>query len=240
MGWLRRRTPWLAIAGLLVLVVGAATGSALTAPSHPPVEAASTPLQPVALPTLPTTTEPVPASTTLVPPPVVVPGPTGSTPPTIVEGSACQPSRFAVVLATDKTRYQAGETVQITMSVRNDGPTCTGSDAASSSGPCGLGRATASGESGQEVWDSDGNPYGDETSCPAIGFQPVPSGWSTTVQFSWTQDECTAGASLGPPQTNPECPQTQVAPGTYSLVGNWAPTFDGASHSEPDDVTITQ
>jgi len=242
MRWLRRRTPWVAVGGLLLLVVGAATGSAMTAPSRPRVVPASAPLQPVVLPTVPTTTEPLPASTTPEPLPAEVPSPTGSAPPTsIVQGPACQPSQFMVVLTTNKTTYVTGETVQITMSVRNVGPTCGGTGAASS-GPCGLGSATASNASGQEVWDSDGNPYGDVYSCPSIGFQSVPAGWSTTVQLSWTQDECVAGAFVGPPQTNPQCPQTQVAPGTYSLVGDWNETLTvGAlSRSQPVTITITK
>jgi len=181
----------------------------------------------------------LPASTTPEPPRAEVTTTTGSTPPTtIVQAAACLPSQFAVVLATDHATYQTGHTVQITMSVRNDGPTCRGLDAASS-GACGLGRLTASGESGQEVWDSDGNPYGDSYACPDIGFQSVHAGWSTTVQFSWTQDECVSGASQGPPQTNPECPQTQVAPGTYSLVGFWNETLTVGAESQSHPVTIT-
>ena len=133
----------------------------------------------------------------------------------------------------------AGETVQITMSVKNEGLTCTGAGAASS-GPCGLGSVTASNVSGQQVWDSDGNPLGDVYSCPSIGFQSVPSGWSTTVEFSWSQVQCASGASVGPPQTNPECPQTQVSPGTYSLVGMWNATLETPADSLPDDITITQ
>lgn len=237
----RRFVPWASVGGLLLLVAGAATGSALTAPSHPPVVAAST-QPPGALPSLPTGTEPVPASTSPVPPPVVVPSPTTPLPPsgvtttTTVQAAACQASQFDVVLATDKTTYQTGETVQITMSVKNDGPTCGGTDAAFS-GPCGLGMVTATNASGQEAWDSDGNPNGDVYSCPSIGFQQVPADWSTTVQFSWTQDDCVPGASVGPPQTNPQCPQTQVAPGTYSLVGGWN-VGNSESQSPPVSITI--
>jgi hypothetical protein len=241
---MRRLMPWISVGGLILLVGGAATASALTEPSHGSVATSGVPQQPVALPILSTGTEPVPASTTPEPPPVQASVPTSSPPSSeatsttpSVQAAACQGSQFLGVLATDKATYQTGETVQITLSVKNSGPTCAGLESAST-GPCGLGNVTATNAAGQDVWDADASASGLPIPCPAILIQPVAAGWSTTVQLSWTQDQCTAGYSPGPPPTNPRCPQSQVAPGPYSLVGQWNGT-SGNDESQTQRVTIT-
>ncbi|MGH9917558.1 MAG: hypothetical protein ACRD6W_01595 [Nitrososphaerales archaeon] len=138
-------------------------------------------------------------------------------------------------LSTDKSTYSTGETVHITLTITNIGPACAGAEL---SGACNDG-ASATNESGQEVWDSDASPDGvSVTSCPAEVIKSIPSGWTDSDQLAWTQDRCVSLAPTVPtPTTNPQCPETQVAPGTYSLVGRWSTNEE--SESAPVSITIT-
>jgi len=118
---------------------------------------------------------------------------------------SCEPSHFILRVMTNNATYSIGDTVQITMSIRNKGQSCLG---IVESGPC-VDGATVSNSSGQIVWVSNFGPY----SCPASEPEIVPHGWNDSDSVSWLQKECPALGS--------QCTNTQVSPGRYSVVGKW-------------------
>jgi len=118
---------------------------------------------------------------------------------------SCEPSRFILRVTTNKATYSIGETVQITMSIRNKGQSCLGT---LESGPC-VDGDTVSNSSSQVVWVSNLGPY----ACPASEPETVPHGWKDSDSESWSQNECPALGS--------QCTNTQVSPGRYSVVGKW-------------------
>lgn len=134
---------------------------------------------------------------------------------------SCQASHFLFHLKTDKASYSTGETVQISLSIRNTGPPCSG---LSGNGPC-VDRAIVSTASGQAVWVSNPGVY----ACPAQEPQTIPSGSRDSDSFSWTQDECSALGS--------QCTNEQVPPGEYSVVGEWD-VSEPAVQSKPVKITI--
>jgi len=216
----RRVVPWVGVVVLIVLAGAAAVGSAVTAPSHltaaaatagssrvprqsqsPSTSTTTTSIQVQA----PTTTTALVPSTSITTPPSEVPQSTSTT--TVqAQVQPCQASEFAVHLSTDKESYVTGETVNISLSITNSGPACSGIEG---TGPCSDG-ATASNQVGAMVWISNPGPYG----CPALLLRSIPSGWSASDELSWGQDEC--------PAFGGECTHAQVAAGTYSIVGHWS------------------
>lgn len=118
---------------------------------------------------------------------------------------SCEPSHFILHVQTDKATYSIGETVQITMSIRNKGQSCLG---IVESGPC-VDGATVSNSSSQVVWVSNIGPY----PCPSGELETVPHGWNDSDSVSWSQKEC--------PELGSQCTNTQVPPGRYSVVGKW-------------------
>ena len=231
LGWVPRgsRTSWASLSTLTVLVLGAAAWSASTAPkaaSFAPGVAASTSAPTTVLPTA------LPATTIATPPPLppqetaptTAPLPTSTGPPTsatLAPPRPCTASRFAVRVSTDHASFPTGGSVEITMTISNGGPTCSGVEG---SGPCDAG-ATVANESGQVVWVSNLGPYG----CPALIIQSVPSDWSDATQLTWAEDEC--------PALGGQCTHAQVPPGMYSLVGSWT-VGETASKSRPLSITI--
>lgn len=270
----RRITPWVSVAVLLILSAGAASASTLTAPRHaptsPPVAAPETSGAPPTSAALPTTTlpggsgssttEPFPATTAL--PPTEAPGTatTTGTPPATEALPDCKSSNFDLVLRTDKTTYDVGQTVTITVTIRNVGPACSGFPGGAGSVCSGSSGALAPGESdsgcggfescfgegisisdssGLEVWSSAGAPGYDSgvTSCPALVAETLATGWSGSTEFVWHEDQCPSSAPL---TTNTQCTRAQVSAGSYMIAGTWNVTLEGSpDQARPVQIAIS-
>jgi len=156
--------------------------------------------------------------------------------PTNAPLQACDAANFTVRLSTNKKSYSSGEDVQITVSIANTGPPCTGVE---DSGPC-ANSVTITDSSGREVWDSEASPYGEiPIACPALVTETTPSGWNESDRILWDQDRCAPPSSLGttsPSGTNPECPMRQTPPGIYYLIAQWQ--TNQSSKSAPVTITI--
>jgi hypothetical protein len=128
---------------------------------------------------------------------------------------------FVTTVRTSEPSYARGQAVIVSVTQANEGSACNGIPPQW----CGTLHAFASAynSAGEDVWD-----YGasktvpGQTTCP---FVPAPGpewaqGYSNTQELSWSQDECAGAETPRAGQANPNCPGTQVAPGTYRIVGN--------------------
>lgn len=191
----------------------------LTSPASAAIASDTTTTVPPSTTTLPTSTTTVPrppaGPTTIVP---TSPASTPSEPTTTTEPMpACQESQFVLTATTDKTTYAPGETVTISLTMRD-----TSSTACLDTGVMvwGCYGAAASNSTGAQVWESWAGPDGLPVNCPTTGYPTtIPGHTSTTAQVSWTQDECTQPVTNAQP--NPDCPQVQVPSGPYEITGSW-------------------
>lgn len=155
----------------------------------------------------PTTTPPTtsPSETTLAP------TTTTTVPP------SCTNQQFTAEATTDHPTYARGEIVNITVTMSNSGPTCEGVP------PwfCGQ-NASIYNSSHTDVWDWGAGPNQpqDVTGCPAAVSSTIPHGSSSTESMQWHQDQCTFEPSGDMTVPNPDCPQTQVPDGTYTVVAD--------------------
>ncbi|MHB8681497.1 MAG: hypothetical protein ACYDA2_05305 [Acidimicrobiales bacterium] len=140
----------------------------------------------------------------------------------VVGGSAsftlppCNPE-FSV--STDKSSYAGGAPVTISLTYHNPSRYGCADTTAATTG-CGP-AASASNETGQVVWENFANPQNAPYNCPAgILNRPIPGSADETGTQVWHQDYCT-GSESPSFQTNPNCPQTQVPPGNYTISGSW-------------------
>lgn len=214
-----RRARTCGITVIVVVLASACSSSALgkrSAPGSAPARSASEPT---------TTTFPLQATT--------IPSQQTSTtsarsqltePTTTTAGQpqSCQASAFLVRVSTGQTSYTLGESVPITVSISNAGPTCIGIEG---SGPC-LEGVAVTGESGQLVWVSNLGPY----ACPAMVPEAVSSTWRESARLAWSQVEC--------PILGAQCTDAQVPPGNYSLVGSWT-VGETASKSPSLSISIS-
>jgi hypothetical protein len=230
---------------VLVIVAGASAAAAglnrggerlalVTPPAGTSTIAAPTSVVPsIALPstTAPSaTTTPFPAGfppttapvrTTL---PVRPPGDTTTVPvATTLGGLPPCGSRLVRTASTAQKTYSAGTPIVITEVFRNTAAAC--SDTKAATGGCVEGAFSAYDSAGALVWQSAASATNepDVSSCPAalIG-EAVAAGWSESFTFTWHQTQCDFDADASPGafgQPNPDCPNTQVPVGTYSLVG---------------------
>lgn len=153
-----------------------------------------------------TTTKPAIATTTLAP----------ATTTTIPQ---CSDAQYSYQLGTDSTYYNKNQIVYITATITNEGPTCQGGPPWS----CGQ-KAWVDNSSGTDVWDSGATPVnGGPTNCPAFPSTNQ-HGSSDTQTFQWQQDNCTFDPGGTPGTPNPNCPQSPVPGGQYTVhSGNAEP-----------------
>jgi Sigma-70 region 2 len=241
----RRRIRVHLLRGVVVLAVLAGVGLGLTFSPlvsgtriRPPVSPSNSTL--VAPPAATTTTTSVPVSSsvpssvpvTTRPAPRVAATPTTTTPSLAV----CRVSQFVATATSDEGSYAPGQTVNITINVRDTSPDpCSDSTNLILQGGCiptpgwsseWRGSASAINGSGQVVWDFGAGPTaGGIQSCPVGVYLPtVPGNFSASVVLSWPQDVCTdAPPSTEGPTTvpNPNCPGTPVPAGTYRIMSSW-------------------
>lgn len=130
-------------------------------------------------------------------------------------------SQFVASATTDQGTYALGEAVTVTVTLRD-----TSTEACNNSevtvGGCPPATATVyDTASGLPVWQSGATSNGLPINCPAeVGVPTIPGGYTATDQVVWQQDDCT----MGPPATtgtSPDCPQSQVTPGTYTIQSLW-------------------
>lgn len=244
------------IGGLAVGVIAAATagGVALAAPGHGP---RPTPLEvapvgaPSAVPTSDgsTSTSATQATSTTsvqaVPPPVSAPATTvepspstdATTTTTVPPVPPCTTAQLVFTISIPSTSYPPGATIPITGTLTNTGSACQ--DTQNETSGCWTGDLVATNQAGQVVWqdyaETTVNPL--VTSCPAEvagGFE-VPAGSSESFTRTWAETDCVydtdPSAKLFTP--NPDCPDTQVPAGTYSI------SSDSFTSAASQDVQIT-
>jgi hypothetical protein len=140
---------------------------------------------------------------------------------TVSPAGSC--GHFVTTVRTNESSYAPGQTVIISVTQANEGPTCYGIPPEW----CGNLQAFASAynSAGEDVWD-----YGASKTIPGHNtcpFAPAPGpGWpahySNTQKLDWSEDQCALEDETGRPgQTNPNCPGTHVPAGRYRIVGNW-------------------
>lgn len=148
------------------------------------------------------------------------PGPATTVPASSEPGSSERSCGSQIVRSetTASTAYQKGQVIQIKLTVRNGGAACSGG----SDYFCGA-DVSATGATGQDVWDSTAQP--DQTgpavtACPMDMIATLPAGWSQTETVTWHQNRCALDSSA-PIATapNPGCPDRQVPDGAYRLGG---------------------
>jgi hypothetical protein len=152
-------------------------------------------------------------------------------PTTTTTTSSCSDTQFVVSVATDRTVYALGQPVYATASWTNIGPTCRGP--VSLTVPCAGWLVVDS--QGQSVWQVAAATTG------AVGLgacamwklpDPIPSGYSVPFRLAdlqastpyWNQTQC----AVPPAQwdrvgANPNCPDTQVPSGSYTVEISWWP-----------------
>lgn len=188
----------------------AATATSTTVTSSPTATVTTTsqpPTTATAQPATTTTTEVRQDSTT-----------TSTTQPPI---ASCQDSSFQLSLTADSSSYSEGDTVVITLTVTNTGPACI---VAGGQNTCAwVSSVDVTNASGSEVFSPGANGQGIVDLCPASPpYGGVNSGVVVITQtIDWSQQICAPGFAPGPPTTNPNCPQTQVPPGAYTVGSTW-------------------
>lgn len=146
---------------------------------------------------------------------------------------------FLTTLRTSKPGYAPGQSVIVTVSQVNDGPTCTIPPQV-----CGSPHALVSAynSAGVDIWDGDAR-----KTIPGVGTcgfggpdMTWMAGYSDTEEFTWSQDECTLATSVAPGQSNTNCPGTQLSAGPYRIVGEfwWVDGRDGG-HGPAASAIIT-
>jgi hypothetical protein len=139
---------------------------------------------------------------------------------TVSDAGPCE--QFVTTVRTSASSYVPGQTVIISVTQTNEGPTCHGIPPEW----CGTLRAFASAynSAGEDVWDSGASKtIQGQVTCP---FVPAPGpGWparySNTQKLDWSQERCPLGGEAGRPgQANPDCTGAQVPAGGYRIVAN--------------------
>jgi len=144
---------------------------------------------------------------------------------------SCTAPAFAVRLATDRADYSSDESVLISMTVTNVGPRCSGIEAPFANA-CGVATVTASDAAGTTIWQAGASPSTVFPSCPAIAQQPIPTGWTGSLQVTWSKDIC--------PESGSQCSQQSAPNGTYTILGSYNLTEGGATpKSQPVIVTLS-
>jgi hypothetical protein len=131
-------------------------------------------------------------------------------------------AQLPFVVTTNATTYEPGRPVSLIGTLRNTGRACQ--DTTDRTSGCWAGSFTVSDTADQPVW-ADGAQTVNEpqvSSCPSepYGGSPVPAGWSTQVIRAWDQTRCVIDPTGQYGQPNPDCPNTQVATGTYSVTNS--------------------
>jgi len=149
---------------------------------------------------------------------------------TIAAAGSC--GHFVTTVRTNESSYAPRQTVIISVTQTNEGPTCHGLPPQW----CGHLQAFASvyNWAGEDIWD-----YGaskttpGQITCPytAAPGPSWPAHYSNTQNLDWTQGACARDETGDPGERNPNCPGTQAPAGTYRIVGNGT--------SAPITITIT-
>lgn len=114
---------------------------------------------------------------------------------------------------TSASSYAPGQTVIISVTLANEGPTCTTPPQPCEPPPA----ASAYNSAGEDVWDYGAGKFtGIPTCIVSPALQTWPARYSNTQILDWSQDKCEAGPVGG---ANPNCPGTRVPAGTYRIVG---------------------
>jgi len=145
----------------------------------------------------------------------------GGAPAVTVAGAptppACVGSQVSLTASTDKSTYAAGDRVKLTVTIRNNGPTCENSSPVDLIDSC----------PGFQVADSAGTVvYRPAILCPQpLTLASVDAGYHRSVTFTWPDPTCRSTTC-----TTDVCPDaacdTHVPAGTYNVTPT-SPVFDG-------------
>jgi hypothetical protein len=138
---------------------------------------------------------------------------------TVYPAGSCE--HFVTTVRASERSYAPGQTVIISVTQVNEGPTCYGIPPEW----CGNLQAFASAynSAGEDIWDSGasktipGNNTCPFAAAPGPGW---PAQYSNTEELDWSQDNCALDDTGQPGQANPDCPGTPVPAGRYRIVGN--------------------
>jgi hypothetical protein len=127
---------------------------------------------------------------------------------------------FRITVTTDRSTYIVGQPVKITATGMNPGPTCKGSPGGLTNALALAGAAYDS--ANNKVWDDGAQPNqtGPLLVAGAADVQEtVPHNYTDPLPETWNQDRCMLDSSAPEAAApNPDCPETQVPPGKYTIV----------------------
>jgi len=227
--------------GIAVLASGCATANPHKGAQHHGASASAR--RPVTKPqVLDTTSSTAPSSTTTtvlskatttvpkvvhaVPPPPA-PTTTTTTDPPLPQ---CNWANFSTTVATDQAAYPQGQTVHVTLTYRNNGPSCV----VHATG-YGCPRVDIGDSSGYPTWTSEPQPT---TGCAAQLLNPptvLATTWSQSSPIDWTQVDCSSrtGGTTG------TCAGQPVPAGQYQITGMDSGGSSQIPPSAPLSVTIS-
>jgi hypothetical protein len=123
--------------------------------------------------------------------------------------SSCE--QLVSTVRTSGSSYAPGQAVIISLTLANEGPTCS-TPLLCASPPV----ASAYNSAGEDVWDYGASKFTGIPTCFSPALQTWPAHYSDTQKLDWSQDKCETG-QLG--RANPNCPGTQMPAGRYRIVG---------------------
>ncbi len=140
------------------------------------------------------------------------------------DGSAFSCDNLVTTVRTNESSYAPGQTVIISVTRDNDGPACS----IPTPSPCGpaVPWASAYNSAGEAVWVYGVGQIivGPSTCTPGPASTTWPAHSSYIQEFDWGENKCTRPATGLVGHANPDCPGTQVAAGTYRIVGGNGPS----------------
>jgi hypothetical protein len=128
---------------------------------------------------------------------------------------------LVATVRTNEPSYAPGQTVIISVTQANEGPTCS-----ILVPPCGPAApdAAAYNSAGEPVWVYGAGKTLNTNTCFT---GPVTVTWrarsSYSQKYDWSQDKCTVKVTRAG-QASPDCPGTQVPAGRYRIVGGNGPS----------------
>ncbi len=132
----------------------------------------------------------------------------------------CTASQTTVTATTDRSSYAPGDTVQVTVTIRNDGPTCENAPRTAVLNACPHFRVVDS---------SERVVYQPTTFCPVpLTLGEVPAGYHHSASFTWPAStrSCSSSTCITDSCYDAAC-DTRVPAGTYTVIPD-AMGLDGA------------
>jgi hypothetical protein len=133
----------------------------------------------------------------------------------------CTSAQFVTNVTTNASVYSLGQPVTIFMTVHNTAGTCnnyTGTGVTNIVTNC-FAADVWDGHGSQETWVP---PQVDDPNCTTPPRRIIPADWSNNVSLMWHQVDC-VNLEYAVTSTTAPCPNTQVPPGRYQILGVYGP-----------------